>query len=230
MEIKGKTIFITGASSGIGLETAKELLNLGAKVINYSVIKLKSSSIIHNHNYLFIKGDIRSRTSIKRAIKKSINIFDAIDVLINNAAIVQRKKFIETNRKDWDRIIDINIKGTLNVTKEFILGTEKLNNKKMIINISSGSGLYGIEKLSIYSLTKAALINFSQSLQQEVADNIKVITITPGSTDTKMFRDAFPNKKAKQTPKQISKIIIKSIVGEIVPDNRLIIDVFKHTR
>lgn len=232
INLLGKTVFITGATTGIGLETAKLFLKEGAKVAIFSIIVPKNPEIKglkDNPNVLIFKGDIRNQKKVRSAIAKTIKKFGSLDILINNAAIAQRKDFIETTQKDWDQVIDINIKGTLNVTHQVL---PKMLEKKsgMIINISSGAGLDGIGHLSLYSLTKAAVMNFSQSLHEEVRNSgIDVLTIAPGSTDTNMFKEAFPGHQPHHTPIQVAQIIVKASKKEIIPDDKLIVDVFYHT-
>ncbi len=230
--LAGKTVFITGGTTGIGLETAKLALEEGANVVIYSIAVPGSPDITalkRSARILIIKGDIRNSKKVKSAVASVIKKFGSIDILINNAAIAQRKEFIKTNKKDWDLTIDINIKGTLTITQEIL---KRMLQKKsgMIINISSGAGMDGIGNLSLYSLSKAAVLNFSQSLHEEVSKKgIDVFTIAPGSTDTKMFHSVFPDHKPHHTPKAVAQIIIKSAKKEIHPDDKLIIDVFYHT-
>lgn len=230
--IKGKTVFITGGATGIGLETVHALLKKGAFVTVYS-LSFKNTPeykfLQKNKNTLWCKGTITSVRGVKNAIEKTIKKFGSIDVLINNASIAQKKEFIQTTQKDWDAIINTNIKGTLNVTQQ-VLRVMKKQKYGIIANISSGAGLRGIENLSLYSLTKAALINLSQSLSKEIkGDGVEVVTITPGSTATTMFATCFPGEKPHHTPEQIAEIIIHVIEKKITPDDRLIVDVFKHT-
>jgi 3-oxoacyl-[acyl-carrier protein] reductase len=234
ISLKNKTIFITGATSGIGLETAKLVLTEGANVAIYSISippdSLDIAAFKKNSRALLIKGDICDQKAVRSAIFETVKKFGSIDVLINNAAIAQRKDFIDTSPKDWDDLIDVNIKGTLNVTRQAL---ERMLEQKsgMIINISSGAAFNGIGHLSLYSLTKAAVMNFSQSLSEEVkAKGIDVLTVAPGSTDTEMFRQAFPEHKPHHTPRQVAEIIIKAAKKEIQPDDKLVIDVFYHTQ
>ena len=231
MEIKNKVVFITGGATGIGLATTQQLVAEGARVAVYTRAIPQtpdSAALKENPNILFFEGDIREENTVRATAQKTKETFGSLDVLINNAAIAQRKPFIETIPEDWDAIIDTNIKGTLAVTRA-ILPLMREQKSGTIINIASGAGLYGIENLSLYSLTKAALINFSQSLSDEVrADNIAVFSIAPGGTDTDMFRACFPGEEPLQTPQQIANIICKSIAGDIAPDDRLLIDVFRH--
>ena len=253
MEIKDKVVFITGGASGIGLVTAERLSKEGAKIAVYSH---DADKIDKSKGFLVFEGDICDRERVKEAIAETIKKFGSLDILINNAGVAQRKDFIKTTETDWDLILDVNLKGTFTVTQEaiktmrngsilrtsdvrnidnkFNLGTsdvQRLRNERLIINISSGAGLYGIEGLSVYSAAKAGLIAFTQALAEEINPfGIKVVAITPGSTDTKMFREAFPNEKPQHTPEQVAEVIYKTIIGEIKPDDRLVVDVFYHTR
>jgi 3-oxoacyl-[acyl-carrier protein] reductase len=233
MDDKNKTAFITGGSSGIGLETAHLLLEKGYAVAIYSNVIPKTTEVqfIASHRHgLVIKGDITDKKAVRAAVAQAQRRFKSIDILINNAAVAQNKPFADTTPKDWDFIIDTNIKGTLAVTHETLKVMRK-QGSGMVINISSGAGTYGIRDLSIYSLTKAALINFTQSLSQEVADyGIEVLTITPGSTDTGMFKQLFPDDAAHHSPADVAAVILRAIEKDIAPDDRLIIDTFFHER
>ena len=233
MTLKNKTAFITGGASGIGLATVKRLLLEGARVVIYSLEIPKSDEIKKletNENVLIIKGDICDSSAVEKAVSVTVSRFGKIDILINNAAVAQRKKFIQTTKKDWDFIIDVNIKGTLTVTKE-VLKEMISGGNGIIINIASGTGIYRVGELSVYSLTKAALINLSQSLNQELSDyGISVFTVAPGSTETNMFRKLFGKKEAYHTTDDVAEVIIKSIKGEQKPDDKLIVDVFQHAR
>lgn len=233
MDIRGKTAFITGGTSGIGLEVAKTMLSKGANVAVYSTSPLLPDvkrELAAYPNFLVFKGDIRKRRSVRNAISQTIKKLGSLDILINNAAIARRELFIESTQRNWDDIIDINVKGTLCVTQEALFYMTQ-NNSGMIINIASGAGLRGIGGLGVYSLTKAALINFTQSLSEEVASyHINVVTIAPGSTNTQMFSDLFPEDKAHHAPQYIADVVIKTIQEDIHPNSDLVVDVFDHTR
>ena len=231
MNLKHRTIVITGGTSGIGLATAQHAHAQGANILVYSHSNPDPAhkEFFSSPNVLFIKGDIRDRKKVVSAYQQALKKFGSLDILINNAAIAQKKPFISTTQKDWDDLIDINIKGTLVMTQEFLI--HFTGQEGMIINISSGAGLYGIEDMSVYSLTKAALINLTQSLAQELQkENIAVITVTPGSTNTNMFNSVFPDRNPHHTPDHIANVIIDTITGTITPNDALVVDVFKHTR
>jgi 3-oxoacyl-[acyl-carrier protein] reductase len=231
MNLKHRTIVITGGTSGIGLATAQHAHAQGANILVYSHSNPDQAdkTFFSDPTVLFVKGDIRDRKKVVSAYQQALKKFGSLDILINNAAIAQKKPFISTTQKDWDDLIDINIKGTLVMTQEFLI--HFTGQEGMIINISSGAGLYGIEGMSIYSLTKAALINLTQSLVQELQkENIAVITVTPGSTNTNMFNSVFPDRQAHHTPDHVANVIIDTITGAITPNDALVVDVFKHTR
>lgn len=236
MDVKNKTIFITGGADGIGLATAKKLLSEGANVVIYSldVDKVKNENL-DSDKVLILKGNVRFRNQVKKAMKKAIKKFGSVDVLINNAGVAKRENFLETDNKDWDFIFDVNVKGVFICTQEFIknqqLTTNDQQQEKVVVNIASGVGIYGSAGLAVYSASKAAVINISQSLNDELKDeNVKLVAVCPGSTDTKMFQELFSSRRAHHTPEQVAEVIYKTIIGEIKPDDRLIVDVFQHTR
>lgn len=261
MDIKKKTIFITGGTSGIGLETAKKFLAEEANVVIYSPnadqhgLDADLRGPGDEKRVLIVQGDVCDRRKVKNAIEKAIERFGSLDVLINNAAIAKKQPFIDSAESDWDKMIGVNLKGTFIVTQEFIkaladvenlphpnplLGKEreeernlpgKGRREKMIINISSGAGLYGVKDLAVYSATKAGVITFTQAINLELKGvGIEAITVTPGSVDTRMFRELFPDQKPHHTPQQVAQIIYEVATGEIKPDNRQVVDVFYHTR
>ncbi|OGM92546.1 hypothetical protein A2755_00420 [Candidatus Wolfebacteria bacterium RIFCSPHIGHO2_01_FULL_48_22] len=233
MKNKNKTVFITGGASGIGLETVKQLHEDTFNVCVLSKSNPKDPTIrdlFRRDGMLFVRGDISKPIDVKKAVSQCMQKFKSIDVLVNNAAIAQAKPFEKATPKDWEKVMNINIKGTLYVTKE-VLRVMRKQKSGCIVNISSGAGTYGVENLSIYSLTKAAVINFSQSLAQELSSSgIRVFAITPGSTDTRMFKSLFPGKKPHHTAAQVAQVIVRAIKKEVEPDSRHIIDVFYHQR
>lgn len=242
MDIKGKTVFITGGASGIGLETAKKFINEGANVVVYSHGTAGSEvAVLPAERMLIIEGDVCDREQVYGAVAQAKERFGDIDILINNAGVAQRKRFEDMSTEEWQKMINVNICGVFTVTQEVLkvmdTGVAETDHdgcvirRKCIINISSGAGLFGIPELAVYSATKASVIAFTQALSAElVQSGIDVITITPGSVGTDMFKELFKGQEAHHTPADVAQVIYKTVIGEMKPDNRLIVDTFYHQR
>ncbi|MDI6717754.1 MAG: SDR family oxidoreductase [Patescibacteria group bacterium] len=244
MNIKEKVVFITGAGSGIGLATVRKLLIKGAKIVNFTkTVTPDLEKEFNSENTLLIEGDVCNRDQVRQAVERTIKKFKSLDILINNAGVAKHERFMETDEKDWNFVIDVNMKGVFICIQEFIkinqrsttnpasFGASDQQPEKLIVNISSGAGIYGIEEIAVYSATKAAVINLTQSLNEEFKNSgVKFITVAPGSTNTKMFSSLFPEEKPYHTPEQVADVIYKTVTGKIKSDDRLIVDVFHHIK
>lgn len=234
-----KTIFITGGATGIGLATAQLLLSQGYNVVIFSLTKPdpKDFEILRAlPNALVLQGSITNQKQIQSAIQKTIKKFGSLNVLINNAGISQKKLFTDSSPQEWDTLIQVNIKGTLTVTYEALrflkkggLASPKHGEGGLIINISSGSALHPVSHLSLYSLTKAAILNFTQTLDAELKPHgIRAVTITPGSTQTALFEKSSPGKTALYKPQDIAAVIANVITGKQKPDKYRVVNPFRH--
>ncbi|HQY19351.1 MAG TPA: SDR family oxidoreductase [Ignavibacteria bacterium] len=179
-----KTVVITGASKGIGLSCAEIFLKNNYTVINASRTNAKS---IKDPDFHFIKTDVSKEADIKKLFQAVIKKFKKIDVLICNSGFGRFANLADTTTKDFDEMFSVNVKG-LYLCNRF--GVKEMIKKKSgtIINISSIGGKNGVATASIYSATKHAVMGLSRSLMAEVRkDNIRVVTICPGSVDTNFF-------------------------------------------
>ena len=187
-----KTVLITGSSRGIGKEIAKLFASENYNVvINYNNSEEKATNLLkeiraNGGSAIAIKADVSLADEVSSMIE-IINVeFGGVDVLINNAAISSQKLFLDITENEWDRIFDINVKGTFNCTKAIL--PKMLHNKfGKIINISSVWGITGASCEVHYSTTKAAIIGFTKSLAKELGpSNITVNCVAPGVIDTEM--------------------------------------------
>ncbi|MEN0055524.1 MAG: SDR family oxidoreductase [Mucilaginibacter sp.] len=179
-----KVILITGASSGIGKETARYFAAKGWNVIATMRSPEKETELTKLDNVLVTKLDVQNIESIKSAITAGISHFGQIDVLVNNAGYGQMGIFEAAARQQIVNQFEVNVFGVMDTIKA-ILPHFRERGKGMIVNISSGAGKFTLPMLSMYAASKFALEGFSEALSFELsALNIKVKIVEPGGTQT----------------------------------------------
>ena len=187
-----KVAMITGATRGIGKQIALTLANEGYNIVlnyrteNDELIQAKNEIESKNVNCLTVQGDVTNFEDCKQMIERAINEFGKIDVLINNAGITKDMLLARMKEEDFKQVIDVNLVGTFNMTKNVISYMMKARNGR-IINISSVVGIAGNAGQTNYSASKAGIIGFTKSLAKEVASrNILVNAVAPGFIETNM--------------------------------------------
>ncbi|BED92931.1 MAG: 3-oxoacyl-ACP reductase FabG [Candidatus Paraimprobicoccus trichonymphae] len=195
MSYRNKTVIITGASRGIGARTALEFAKLNYNlIINYNTsraeaFELKKKIKKFNENVYALKADVSKRNQAEKLILKTLNFFENIDVLVNNAGIAQQKLFTEITLEEWKKIFEINVESVFNCT-QFALKNMIKNKKGKIINISSIWGLTGASCEVHYSASKASIIGLTKALAKELGpSNIQVNCIVPGVISTDMIKN-----------------------------------------
>ena len=190
-----KTVIVTGASKGIGKSMAETFADNGYNVlINYNsshdeALKLYESLIDKGRSVRTFKADVSKRNEVDSMIDFCYKEFNGIDILINNAGIAETKLFIDISEQDWDKMMDINLKGVFNCTQSVLRHMISQKSGK-IINISSIWGIVGASCESHYSASKAAIIGLTKSLAKELGpSNIQVNSIAPGVTKTDMLSE-----------------------------------------
>lgn len=189
--MKKKTVLITGASRGIGYETAKLFYeNEYNVVINYKNSKEKAEKLaIELPGSIAVYADVSSPSDVKIMFEKANKTFGGVDVLVNNAAISHTDVFGDVTLERWKEIFATNVDGVFNCTKEAL--PYMINQKHgKIINISSIWGITGASCEVAYSTTKAAIIGFTKALAKELGpSNICVNCVAPGLIDTEMNKN-----------------------------------------
>ena len=187
-----KVAFITGATRGIGKQIAITLAKNGCDIaINYRTqneeLETTKKEIEElNVKCFTVQGDVSSFEDCEKMIKEIIEEFGKIDILVNNAGITKDTLLMRMKPEDFEAVIDVNLVGTFNVTKNVIPYMLKQKNGR-IINISSVVGISGNAGQTNYSASKAGIIGFTKSLAKEVASrNILVNAVAPGFIETKM--------------------------------------------
>ena len=187
-----KVAFITGGTRGIGKQIAITLAQNGCDIaINYRTqneeLETTKKEIEElNVKCFTVQGDVSSFEDCEKMIKEIIEEYGKIDILVNNAGITKDTLLMRMKPEDFEAVIDVNLVGTFNVTKNVIPYMLKQKNGR-IINISSVVGISGNAGQTNYSASKAGIIGFTKSLAKEVASrNILVNAVAPGFIETKM--------------------------------------------
>lgn len=204
-----KVALVTGATRGIGKQIALTFAENGYDVaINYrkenEELEITKKEIeANNVKCLAVQGDISNFEDCERFVKQIIEEYGKIDVLVNNAGITKDMLLMRMKKEDFESVIDINLVGTFNVTKNVISHMMKARSGK-IINISSVVGVSGNAGQTNYSASKAGIIGFTKSLAKEVASrNILVNAVAPGFIETSMtdiLKDDIKEEIAKTIP------------------------------
>ena len=187
-----KTVFVTGASRGIGKEVALKYAENGYDVIiNYvsdktDVEALEKEFKEKGADTLILKADVSNPEEVQNVVDKAIEKFGKIDVLVNNAGITRDNLLMRMSEEEFDKVLEINLKGTFLVTKAV---TKYMMKKRSgsIINLSSVVGVAGNAGQCNYSASKAGIIGFTKSIAKELASrNIRANAVAPGFIETDM--------------------------------------------
>ena len=188
-----KTILVTGGSRGIGKEVALKYAENGYNVvINYVSDKTDVEAIKNEllekgaNDVLLDKADVTNAEQIEELVKQAIEKFGAIDVLVNNAGLTKDNLLMRMSEEEFDKVIEVNLKGTYIVTKAVTKYMMK-KRKGSIINLSSVVGVAGNAGQCNYSASKAGIIGFTKSVAKELASrNIRANAVAPGFIETDM--------------------------------------------
>ena len=216
-----KIVFITGATSGIGEATAKILSNNYDLILcgrrEERLIELRDS-LSKQTNVIILSFDVRNKDQVSEKIKSLDKKWKNIDFLINNAGNAHGMDYIfDGNSDDWDKMIDINVKGLLYVSKE-ILKIMVFNKRGHVINIGSIAGKEVYSKGNIYCASKFAVDAISQGMRIDLNHkNIKVSQVNPGLVNTEFAKVRFKNdlEKAENVYKGMDPLIADD-VAEVI--------------
>ncbi len=208
-----KVIIVTGASSGIGLASAKLFLSYGAKVVMAarSIANLnygKEGLISYENNILSVKCDVSKEEDCKLLIDKTIERFQTIDILVNNAGISMRAMFKDLDLEVLKRLMDVNFWGTVYCTKYAL--PYLLKSKGSVVGVISIAGYSGLPARSGYSASKYAIRGFLDTLRIEhLKDDLNVLVFAPGYTTSNVRNVALTADGSAQgeTPLEENKLM-----------------------
>jgi len=199
MQLKGKTAIVTGSGRGLGKAIALKLAQMGANIVLNDISGSEDIDATAEefkalgYNVVVTKGDVRNPDDVENMVKTAIEAFGRIDILVNNAGITRDALLIRMTEKDWDDVLDINLKGAFLCTKAVAKVMIKQRSGK-IINIASVSGVMGNAGQANYSASKAGLIGLTKSTARELASRgITCNAVAPGFIQSKMT-EVLPEK------------------------------------
>lgn len=191
----GKVVFVTGAARGIGKEICLVMAKEGYDVsLNYrtktdEIDEVKKEIESYGVRCAIVQGDVGSYEECEKMVNETVEKLGTIDVLVNNAGITKDGLLMRMNKEDFTKVIDVNLVGTFNVTRNVIPLMIKQRSGR-IINIASVVGITGNAGQTNYAASKAGIIGFTKSLAKEVASrNILINAIAPGFIATDMTKN-----------------------------------------
>ncbi len=215
MRLEGKTVVVTGSSRGIGRAIAIKAAEEGANVVVNSRKKKSADKVAKEikdmgGNAIGVKADVSKSNDIKKLIKKTVDEFGKLDVLVNNAGIIKYSSFIELKEKDWDKLMDVDLKGVFLCSQEAAKQMIKQGDGGNIVNISSIAGFIGFMNLPHYCTAKAGVIELTKQMALELAPHkINVNCVGPGAIKTDM------TKNIEDSEKELKKILSRIPLGRM---------------
>ena len=204
MRLEGKTAIVTGGGRGIGRAVSLAYAGEGADVlVNYQSNDAAANEVVQEvaklgRRGLAVKADVSSYTDCQKMVEAAVNEFGSVDILVNNAGMSKPSMLLKMTEEDWDRIIDIHLKGAFNCTQA---AARKMKEQKSgkVINVISTAGIYGTIGQINYSSAKAGIIGFTKSAARELGRyNINCNVICPGITATEMTGKLRSDEKLKE--------------------------------
>jgi len=187
MSFEGKVAIVTGGSRGIGRAMVQRLAAEGARVaFTFIQNKTLADEVANGETIVGYQADVTNFEQAKDLVKQVKEKFGRIDILVNNAGITRDKLLAMMSEKDWDDVIDTNLKGAFNLSKP-VVGVMIRQRSGTILNVTSISGIVGMPSQVNYSSSKAGMIGFTKALAKEMAKaNITVNALALGFVETDM--------------------------------------------
>jgi len=212
-----RVAFVSGAARGIGRAIASTLAAEGRAVAIGDLLEREAGEAareieVAGGRAIAVSLDVTSADSVAAAVEKATGALGPIDILVNNAGWDELHPFLETDEPFWDRVIDVNFKGVLRLTKAVLPGMVERKWGR-VVSISSDAGRVGSSGESVYAGAKGAIIAFTKTIAREVArDGVTANAVCPGPTDTAMLQQVMSGEGGDK---------VKDAMTRAVPMKRL---------
>lgn len=210
--LEGKVAIVTGASRGIGKQIAEDLAANGAKVVvNYASSAASAEETVsgireRGGEAVAVKADVSQLPGIAELFRQTIDEYGKVDILINNAGVMTTKPLLQFTEEDFDRHIELNVKGTFFAIQQ---AAAHMQENGVIINFSTSIIGAMVPTYSLYAGTKAAVEQFTRHLARELGPKgIRINAVAPGPVNTELFR-------AGKTEEQIQTVGSGNAFGRI---------------
>jgi len=248
VDVSGKAAIVTGSAVGVGRATALELARRGASVvINYSRSEAEARQTAADvealgAEALVVRADVSQDDQVRDMVRRALDRFGSVDVLVNNAAITHFVDFRDVeglSEEMWDRILAVNVKGVFFCSRA-VVPHMKQQGSGCIVNISSVAGIAGIGSSIAYCASKAAVINLTMTFARTFAPEVRVNCVAPGFIDTRWHSaraeaadyEALKERVAQGTPlarvctpEDIAQAVLSFIEGaDLVTGQTLVVD------
>jgi NAD(P)-dependent dehydrogenase (short-subunit alcohol dehydrogenase family) len=193
VSLEGRVAVISGAASGIGLGTARRLAEFGAAVVLLDIDgdagkRAQETLAATGLRALFVRCDVRSDADCRRAVEETARALGRIDILFNNAGVTVRKNIVDLAEDEWDRVVDVMLKGTYLLSRHVIPHMISAGGGS-IINMGSGWALKGGPDAVAYCAAKGGILNMTRAMAIDHGRHgIRVNCVCPGDVDTPLLR------------------------------------------
>ena len=193
MTLSGKTVIVTGAGSGIGFAATQRFAADGATVIMADVRDASEEAARlagAGHDVRFVATDVSREAEVQALIDGVVSLNGGVDVLVNNAGIVLARTVPDTTLDEWDRLLDVNLKGVF-LCSRAVIPVMRQQSRGVIVNVASEQGLVGTATNAAYTATKGGVIQLTKSMAIDHGEEgIRINCVAPGPVNTPMI-DAF---------------------------------------
>ena len=218
--LSSKTVLISGGTSGIGLEAAREFLQEGARVClmgrseerGHAAVRLLQHEA-HSADACFVAGDVRSKDDCSRVVRETAERFGGLDVLVNSAGIYREGALEDLREEELDDLLDCNVKGVFHLTQAALPALKA--SRGAVVNVASDAGVHGNYFCAAYCASKGAVVLFTRALALETAAfGVRVNAIAPGDILTPLTEAQLgPGEKREQSLREMASVYPLGRIG-----------------